>query len=193
MNVNALNSIHSMQKLSSTPAFKSCTCDKEPQKTTQKQNLSGLEALAAMLTPHKHYVQLDFNSADGKTFKLTSGISTIDDKEKEVVSSLQIDKKEGKTKTDIINSLLRDTTNLREFSMKLKDGAEVSVLALQGCGQKYVSTMTKDGETNVIHQFGFNEKGSTKTDVEAYKQAINLVISSIGSEKISSVTVATQK
>ena len=57
MNVNALNSMTSMQKITSAPAFKACSCDKEVSKPAQKQNLSGLEALAAMLTPHKHYVQ----------------------------------------------------------------------------------------------------------------------------------------
>ena len=77
--------------------------------------------------------------------------------------------------------------------MKLKDGSDVSVLALQGCGQKYVSTMSKNGETNVIHQLGFSEEKSSLSDIDAYKKAINLVISSIGSDKIASVTVATQR
>ena len=80
MNVKALNTISSMNKVSSTPAFKSCSCEKEHTNKVEQKNLSGLEALAAMLTPHKHYVQIDFDRTDDKTFKLTSGISSIDDK-----------------------------------------------------------------------------------------------------------------
>ena len=194
MNVNTLNSIYSMQKVTSTPAFKASVASREVEESPKKQNMSGLEALAAMLTPHKHYVEVDFSKDEfGKTFKLTSGMATIDDKEKEVVSSLTIDKKEGKSRTDIIRAILRDTTNLKEFSFELGNKSVISVVPVSGKGQNFVTTLTKDGKTSVVQEYGFSKNSPEMTDVEAYKKAINIAMSTFNPEEISKVTVATQR
>ena len=45
MNVNSLNTISAMQKVSNAPAFKACSCEKEVTKPTKEANLTGLYAL----------------------------------------------------------------------------------------------------------------------------------------------------
>ena len=64
MNVNALNSVYSMQKVTSTPAFKACGCEKETTKPASEVNLTGLYALGSIAQPCIHTTTLSFDESE---------------------------------------------------------------------------------------------------------------------------------
>ena len=94
MNVNALNTISAMKKVSSTPTFKSCGCEKETTNSTKEANLTGLYALGSIAQPCIHTTTLSFDES-GKKLSVSSGISTIDNSQRKDCSSVELDRKEG--------------------------------------------------------------------------------------------------
>lgn len=188
MNVNAINSVYSTKSIQS---FKGVdrTSQKEDKETPNipKESLAGLQCLAAMLTPHKHFVDVQF---DEKAFTLSSGIATIDDEQKEVVSSLDIDMAEGKTKADIIKTILKDATKIQDFTITLKDGSKVSIQENKEERKEFKTILTKDGESEVIQRLGLG-KNDTMSQIDAYKKAIFIVMTSVRQEDIEGVTLST--
>lgn len=186
MNVNSINAMHSVQNLSKAQSFKGQ--EKAPEVKPQAK-MTGLECLAAMLTPHKHFVEVEFGD---KSFNLSSGITTIDDQEKEVISNIDVDMAEGKTKSDIINSILKNTTNIEEFAIHLGDGSTISVFGSKENPNQFRTVLTKDGTSEVIQEIGFGAK-SEMSQIEAYKKAIFFTMNSFEAENIKSITLSTLK
>ena len=188
MNVNSINSVYSAKSVQS---FKSL--ERTPQKNEEqtpsipKESLAGLQCLAAMLTPHKHFVDVQF---DDKTFNLSSGIATIDDSQKEVVSSLDIDMAQGKSKSDIIKTILKNATKIQDFTITLNDGSQVSIQENKEEPKQFKTILTKDGESEVIQRLGFC-KDANMSKIDAYKKVIALVMTSFDQEEIAGVTLST--
>lgn len=184
MNVNSINAMYSVQNTGKTQSFKAA---EKPPESKEYSKMNGLECLAAMLTPHKHFVEVAFGD---KEFNLTTGIATIDDKEKEVISNLDVDMAEGKSKADIISAILKNATKIQDFSINLADGSKINVKESEDEPRTFETVLTKDGVSETIHKFGFG-KGLEMNKLESYKKAISYAMNSYEQDNITSVSVST--
>ena len=188
MNVNAINSVYSTKGIQSFKGIERASQNSENSTPAiPKESLAGLQCLAAMLTPHKHFVDVQFGE---KSFNLSSGIATSDDSQKEVVSSLDIDMAQGKSKSDIIKTILKNATKIQDFTISLKDGSQVSIQENKEDPKQFKTILTKDGESEIIQRLGFGADANMK-QVDAYKKVIFLVMSSLNPEDIEGVTLST--
>lgn len=190
MNVNSINSVYSTKSIQSFKGIERTPQSNENEtQSISKESLAGLQCLAAMLTPHKHFVDVQFGE---KSFNLASGIATIDNEQKEVVSSLDIDMAQGKSKSDIIKTILKNATKIQDFTISLKDGSQISIQENKEEPKQFKTILTKDGNSEVIQRLGFGADVNMR-QIDAYKKVIFLVMSSLDAEDVKGVTLSTLK
>ena len=183
MNVNFLNSISAMKTVSNAPAFKACGCDMGDKKTTVESNLNGLDAKSAMGKVLIQHSTIAFDPT-GKKVEVSSGVSIKHESPK-----VELDRKEGQSAREIIKSFIDGSTDIDTCSAQLKDG---SVATVSRTDEGFKTTLTKDGESKVIHQ---HSAGDNRSDIEAFKDFALMSLGSLNQSQnpIESVTVSAQK
>ena len=192
MNVNSLNTISAMQKVSNAPAFKACGCEKATTTPTKEANLTGLYALGSIAQPCIHTTTLSFDES-GKKLAVSSGISTIDNSQQKECSSVELDRKEGQKTSTIIESFIKQSPNIGGCSVKFTDGSEATIYASSYKKADFETVLTnKNGESQIIHKYT-KDSSIGKLDMDAYKDAIRTSIASIGFNDVKSITISAQK
>ena len=183
MNVNSLNSISAMKTVSNAPAFKGCGCDMGTKKTAVEANLSGLDAIGNIGKALVHTSTISFDPT-GKKVAVSSDVSINLESQR-----VELDRKEGQSAREIIKSFIDGSKDFDTCSAQLKDG---SVATVSRTDEGFETTLTKDGESEVIHNYC---PGDGKADIEAFKDFALMSLGSLNQSQnpIESVSVSTQK
>ena len=192
MNVNSLNSISAMQKVSNAPAFKGCTCKGKEVTQNTDTKLEGLSAKGAMSQPCVKNTTLTFtdnNETGEHTVTVGCSLATLDNSLQKDFSPVKLDRKEGQTRREIMKKFIEQTPDIDTCSAQLKDG---SVATVSKTDEGFKTTLTKDGESEVIHQYS---AGDNKSDIEAFKDFALISLGSLNQSQnpIESITVSAQK